>query len=232
MQSLAERRTVFFEFLLFLFSGLLCLAIPSLIIFRQPFLFLTFFYILFSMRRWVRSSLIPVEALGFSRAREGWGVFWFSLVGILLAFFFVAILFPQTIQLEQIRRENALMPVMSVPMIVAYYVFVSVPLQEIVFRVFLLNRLQMCFSFFVKGKLAGVFFKLLGLLVILFALFNITNGANLGGINLVNSEIKNESVMIAKQEVNEQIVEASFSNRLDIIPRDFKVKNGKKIKAI
>ena len=154
MQSLAERRTVFFEFLLFLFSGLLCLAIPSLIIFRQPFLFLTFFYILFSMRRWVRSSLIPVEALGFSRAREGWGVFWFSLVGILLAFFFVAILFPQTIQLEQIRRENALMPVMSVPMIVAYYVFVSVPLQEIVFRVFLLNRLQMCFSFFVKGKLA------------------------------------------------------------------------------
>lgn len=79
---------------------------------------------------------------------------------------------------------------------------------------------------FAKGQLGRIFFKFAGIIVILMALFNISNGLNLTGISLINSQEKNVQV-----RNNLQIVRmAQKTNSYE--PNAFTIKRGVPVKWI
>lgn len=78
---------------------------------------------------------------------------------------------------------------------------------------------------FVGGKTARIFFHVIGVLLILFALANIINGWNLlGAKSWINF---GEKVVLTGET---QVIKATYSLRQDILPNSFIVKAGNKVR--
>ncbi|MEI6288645.1 MAG: sulfite exporter TauE/SafE family protein [bacterium] len=80
------------------------------------------------------------------------------------------------------------------------------------------------FTSIIKGKVARLFFKFIGLLVILLAIINIINGWNLLGLQGRLNFSANNTVQDPNQPV--QIIKADFTLNGDISPTTFTVKAG------
>lgn len=83
----------------------------------------------------------------------------------------------------------------------------------------------------IKGRFSGIFFKVIGLLVIIFSIFNLNNGYNLALVsasslqeNINKNNEKTNSNTENTGQLDKQIITAIFNVRDDISPTSFKVK--------
>lgn len=83
---------------------------------------------------------------------------------------------------------------------------------------------------FIKGKFSGIFFKIVGLAVIIFSLFNLSNGYNLTLVGKYESNIANINTVDVADEKDVQIIKANFNVADDISPTTFRVNVGKPVR--
>jgi len=75
---------------------------------------------------------------------------------------------------------------------------------------------------FIKGKFSKIFFKVVGLFIIVFAIFNLNNGYNLTLIKNINNNINQNTT---ENNISEkQIIKAGFTVKDDISPTSFTVR--------
>lgn len=82
----------------------------------------------------------------------------------------------------------------------------------------------------IKGEFAKIFFRFAGVLVILFAIFNISNGLNLTGYKLLFNDNKSNSSQTKPVDKNATILKTVYtpsSGTQDISPNTFNVQVGK-----
>lgn len=86
-----------------------------------------------------------------------------------------------------------------------------------------------------KGSVSGLFFKTIGILLVILAFYNISNGASLSGINL---EIYNPTKSLDSQPAitgpanptDVQLVKATYSPDTVLTPKEFNVNAGKLVR--
>lgn len=89
----------------------------------------------------------------------------------------------------------------------------------------------------IKGRAAGIFYRLAGIAVLVFAIFNLGNGYNLvkaGGVDLLAWLPKEQQLELTSEKLNDegmQVIEMTQSNR-GYSPKYFKVKVNQPVKWI
>jgi hypothetical protein len=82
----------------------------------------------------------------------------------------------------------------------------------------------------VKGAFSRIFFKTVGVVVMALAIFNISNGMNLAGYNVLGAFTSNQAVAAAPVPTGDtQKLAAVYTSKDDMVPNSFTVQSGKPV---